>query len=188
VRHSNVKTSTIIKSSELATRKKSVGGDYMREFLKGLELDKETIDTIMAEYGKNVQGLREQLDDYKSQVDNYKSQVTELNGKIEESTKSLENLQTLTDENKNLKADITLNGANVKKEFMKFVRSEVLSKVDDKTDLTKALDEYKKDNPQYFGDVQVKKVETSPSLNSGVSQQITTNNIMNDLIRNGKNS
>ena len=26
----------------------------MREFLKGLELDKETIDTIMAEYGKSV--------------------------------------------------------------------------------------------------------------------------------------
>ena len=33
----------------------------MREFLKGLDLDKETIDTIMAEYGKNVQGLKEQI-------------------------------------------------------------------------------------------------------------------------------
>lgn len=32
----------------------------MREFLKGLELDNETIDTIMAEYGKKVNGLREE--------------------------------------------------------------------------------------------------------------------------------
>ena len=30
-----------------------------RELLEGLELDKETIDTIMAEYGKTTQGLRE---------------------------------------------------------------------------------------------------------------------------------
>lgn len=167
----------------------------MREFLKGLELDKETIDTIMAEYGKNVQAIKEQVDDYKTKLDNYKTQVKgykdqieELNGKVEESTKSLENLQALTDENKNLKADMQLNSANVKKEFSKFVRSEVLSKVDDKTDLAKALEDYKKENPQYFGDVQVKKVETSPSLNSGVTQQVTTNSIMNDIIRNVKNN
>lgn len=32
----------------------------MREFLKGLELDNDTIDTIMAEYGKKVNGLREE--------------------------------------------------------------------------------------------------------------------------------
>mgnify|MGYP006908844375 CR=1 FL=1 len=35
----------------------------MREFLKGLELDEETIDTIMAEYGKNVTRYKEALDD-----------------------------------------------------------------------------------------------------------------------------
>ena len=31
----------------------------MREFLKGLDLDKETIDTVMAEHGKLVTGLKE---------------------------------------------------------------------------------------------------------------------------------
>lgn len=60
----------------------------MREFLKGLELDKETIDTIMAEYGKNVQGLREQRDEYKAKAD-------ELEAKFNESSKAQEELEAL---------------------------------------------------------------------------------------------
>lgn len=60
----------------------------MREFLKGLELDKETIDTIMAEYGKNVQGLREQLDEYKTKAN-------ELELKFKESSNAQEELEAL---------------------------------------------------------------------------------------------
>lgn len=37
----------------------------MREFLKGLDLDKETIDSVMAEYGKNVQNYKETVEDLK---------------------------------------------------------------------------------------------------------------------------
>lgn len=159
----------------------------MREFLKGLDLDKETIDTIMAEYGKNVTGLKEQIEDYKKQVSSYEEQVKDLNSKVEESAESLKNLETITNENKDLKADIQLNGVNVKKEFSKFVRSEVMSRVDDKTDFSKALEGYKKENPQFFGDVVVKKVQTSPSLNGGTPPE-TTNTIMNDIIRGVKNN
>lgn len=159
----------------------------MREFLKGLDLDKETIDTIMAEYGKNVTGLKEQIEDYKKQVSDFEGQVKDLTEKNEKNEESLKNLETLTNENKDLKADIQLNGVNVKKEFSKFVRSEVMSRVDDKTDFSKALEGYKKENPQFFGDVQVKKVQTSPSLNGGTPPE-TTNTIMNDLIRSVKNN
>lgn len=67
----------------------------MREFLKGLELDKETIDTIMAEYGKNVQGLREQLDEYKNKVGEYETKINELTEKSEDSSKLQEELETL---------------------------------------------------------------------------------------------
>lgn len=160
----------------------------MREFLKGLELDKETIDTIMAEVGKHHTGLKEQIEELKGKVGEYESQIKELNGIIEKDKDDLKNLELLTNENKDLKADIELNGANVKKEFNKFVRSEVLSKVDDSTDFIKALESYKKENPQYFGDVQVTKVQTSPNLNVGVDQPKSTNNIMNDVIRGIKNS
>ena len=154
----------------------------MREFLRGLELDQETIDTIMAEHGKHLTGLKEQVDDYKKQVEDYKSQINELNGKVEESNKSLENLQTLTNENKDLKAQIQMSDSNVKKEFMKFVTSEVNSKVNDDVDFATALNDYKKENPQYFGDTQIKKVQSSPELNGGVKPQ-TTNDIMNNLLR-----
>ena len=64
----------------------------MREFLKGLELDKETIDTIMAEHGKLITEAREQIMDLTDQVRNYETQLNE-------SSESLKNLQTLTDEN-----------------------------------------------------------------------------------------
>ena len=155
----------------------------MREFLKGLDLDKETIDSIMAEHGKHLTGLKEQVESYKTEVASYKTTIDELNGKIEESNKSLENLQTLTNENKDLKAEIQMNGSNVKPEFSKFVRSEVMANVNDETDFATALENYKKSSPQYFGETVVKKVQTSPSLNAGGNQPQTTNQVMNDFIR-----
>lgn len=157
----------------------------MREFLKGLELDKETIDTIMAEVGKNHQGLKEQIEDYKTKCSEYETKVKELNGKIEENSKSLENLQTITNENKDLKAELQMSGSNVRKEFSKFVRSEVMGNVNDETDFATALDNYKKENPQYFGETMVKKVQSSPNL-AGGQQPTTTNTIMNNLLRGGR--
>ena len=52
--------------------------------------------------------------------------------------------------------------------------------VNDTTDFEKALKDFKKENPQYFGEVVVKKVQSSPNLNGGASQGQTTNSIMND--------
>ena len=46
-----------------------------REFLEGLELDKETIDTIMAEYGKSTQGLREERDNLKTQINDANKEI-----------------------------------------------------------------------------------------------------------------
>ena len=51
-----------------------------REFLKGLDFDSETIDTIMAEYGKNMTGLKETNEQLKDKN-------KELEGKIAESAK-----------------------------------------------------------------------------------------------------
>lgn len=158
----------------------------MREFLKGLELDATIVDQIMAEYGKKfnesnddkdvINALKKQVKDLNKEIEGYKTT-------IEDNKKSLENLEVLTNENKDLKADIQLNGTNVKKEFSKFVRNEVLSMVDDETDFTEALESYKKENPQYFGDVQITKVQTSPNLNIGGEKPQSTNNVMNDIIR-----
>ncbi len=67
----------------------------MRDFLKGLDLDKETIDTIMAEYGKNVQGLKEQIDDYKGKVTNYETKINELSSKAKTNEDTLKELEDL---------------------------------------------------------------------------------------------
>ena len=153
----------------------------MREFLKGLDLDKELIDTIMAEHGKHITGLKEQ-------VDEYKTKVSELTSKIDENTKSLENLQSVTSERDDLKAQLQMSNSNVKKEFSKFVTSEIMAQVNDDHDFASVLETYKKDNPQYFGDTIVKKVQSSPSLNTGGNQAPTSNDIMNDIIRGAKNN
>ena len=49
----------------------------MREFLKGLDLDAETINTIMAEYGKNFTELKEERDKLKDENKSLKSEVEE---------------------------------------------------------------------------------------------------------------
>lgn len=155
----------------------------MREFLKGLELDEETIDTIMAEYGKNVTRYKEAIDDYKNQVNSYEDTIKDLNSKVETNSKNLEDLQSLKDENKDLHAQLQMSGQNVKDEFSKFVKNEVLSMVDDNTDFETALSSYKEEHPQYFGETQVIKTSSSPSLVND-NQPKSTNNIMNDIIRN----
>lgn len=155
----------------------------MREFLKGLDFDAETIDTIMAEHGKYLTGLKEQVENYKQEIEGYKTQINELNETISKNDESLKNLETLTNENKDLKAEIQLGGSNVKKEFKKFVTSEVMANVNDNTDFATALNNYKKENPQYFGETVIKKVQSSPNLNHGGNQATTTNDIMNNILR-----
>ena len=160
----------------------------MREFLKGLELDDELVDTIMAEHGKHLTKLKEQNEEYKTKIEKYDTQIAELNNTIESKSKDLENYQNVTNENRDLKAKIQMSDSNVKKEFSKFVTSEVLAKVDDKHDFASVLEDYKKENPQYFGESVVNKVQTSPTLNGGnTNQPQTTNSIMNNLLRNGTN-
>lgn len=95
---------------------------------------------------------------------------------------------SLANQVKSLEAQLKVSGSDVKKEFSKFVTSEVMGLVNDTTDFDTALKNFKKDNPQYFGEVVVKKVQSSPNLNGGTSQNQTTNSIMNDIIRNARNN
>lgn len=59
----------------------------MRDFLKGLDFDKETIDSIMAEYGKLVQGLKETNEELTGKVNTYEAEIKIL----KESSKDDEN-------------------------------------------------------------------------------------------------
>lgn len=73
----------------------------MREFLKGLELEKEVIDSIMAEYGKIITEEKEKVQEYKDKVSTYEAKIEELNSKVsntEEIQKELEELRTRKNE------------------------------------------------------------------------------------------
>lgn len=79
----------------------------MREFLKGLDLDKETIDTIMAEHGKLITEAKEKTQELESKVKDYESKIGELSSKAEDNTKVQEELD-------NLKKSIAENEAKAK--------------------------------------------------------------------------
>lgn len=101
----------------------------MREFLKGLELDSELIDTIMAEHGKLVTKDKEELQTLKSQMkelkensknaDELQKQVDELikaneereaKQKAEEEDKILTNSINAIFEGKEFTSDYARNG------------------------------------------------------------------------------
>lgn len=124
----------------------------------------------------------EKSEDYKS-FQEWKKNNQNDSEKIIELQNSVDNL---TKENNLLKATNKVAKSEVKPEFLKFVTSEVMSMVNETTDFDTALKNYKKENTQYFGEVVVKKVQTSPTLAGGTKPQ-TTNDIMNSLLRGTKN-
>ena len=67
----------------------------MREFLRGLELDKETIDTIMAEHGKLITEAKEKTQELENKVKDYESKIGELSSKAETNAKVQEELDKL---------------------------------------------------------------------------------------------
>ena len=91
--------------------------------------------------------------------------------------------EQLKKENTLLKATNEVAKSDVKPEFLKFVTSEVMQLVNDTTDFETALKNYKKNNSQYFGEIVVKKTQSSPNLSNGGEKAITTNDIMNNLLR-----
>ena len=67
--------------------------------------------------------------------------------------------------------------------LLKFVTSEVMTQTNETTSFENALKNYKKENPQYFGEIVIKKVQSSPNLTGGVPKETTTNDIMNSILR-----
>ena len=66
-----------------------------RDFLRGLELDKETIETIMYEYGKLTTEAKEKTQELENKVKEYEAKIEELSSKAETNTKVQEELDTL---------------------------------------------------------------------------------------------
>lgn len=111
--------------------------------------------------------------DWKKSNQNDSEKITELETSNSNKDKEI----------RDLKAQLKLKDSDVKPEFSNFIKSEVLNMVNDTTDFETALKNYKKENPQYFGEVVVKKVQSSPNLNGGAKPQ-STNDLVNNALRN----
>ena len=61
-----------------------------------------------------------------------------------------------------LNAQIAVNNSDDKKEFTRFITSEVLNMVDENTDFEQALKLFKRNNPQYFGETVIRKIQSAP--------------------------
>lgn len=82
-----------------------------REFLKELGLSDEQIDKVMAEHGKSVNSVKDELE----KVKEFKQQVEELQGQLKERDKQLEELSKKAQGNEELTAEINkLKEANEK--------------------------------------------------------------------------
>ena len=156
-----------------------------REFLEGLELDRETVDTIMAEYGKTTQGLREAKDTLKTQLDNV---TNEFKNYKEETSNYSQQIETLTNENGNLKNQLSdyeytdeLRKSNVDEKYNDFLKHEAKKGMNENTDFKTSLNKFLEKNPQYKKQENVRRVNSSFSM-SGSNVTQSSNATMNNSI------
>lgn len=98
----------------------------MRDFLKGLDLDKETIDSIMAEYGKNLQGLKETNEDLTKKVNTYESELKTLKENSQNDENWKEKFEALDTKIKNQEAE------NKKKQEDEILTNNIITAFGDK--------------------------------------------------------
>lgn len=148
-----------------------------REFLEGLGLEKETIDKIMTENGKDINREKEKADGYKSQLDTAKetlkgfegvdvaklqSEITKLNTDL--ANKDAEHAKALADRDFN--DMVTRYAAEYKahdvKAVLPFLDSEKLkASKNQEADVKAAFEEIKKDKAYLFADTKVPRVISS---------------------------
>ncbi len=136
----------------------------------------EELDTIIEKRIARDRRTRENTPEFKAFKEWESSQKTadEKNSELQK------NYDNALSELAILKAEKKVLNANCQNEFAEFVASKVLAMGDD---FENNLADYKKDNPQYFGETVVKKVATSPSLTGTAATGNTTNDKMNSVLR-----
>jgi len=118
--------------------------------------------------------------EWKKTNQNDSEKIKELQAEVK---KIKEEKSTLNKEYQQLVNTQKVKDSDAKPDFVRFITSEVTSKIDETNDFDTVLKKFKSENPQYFGEVVIKKVQTSPKLNNNNGAS-TTNSIMNDIIRN----
>lgn len=146
---------------------------------------KYTVEDVNNSYKAGVKKARAELEEsesYKKYQDWVKSNQNDSE-RIKELEGIIANKDNEISQYKIKEQNSLLEKSEVKEEFIEFVKSEVIKNIDDTTDFETALENYKKEKPQFFGEKVIKKVQSSPVM-AGGTQPKTTNDIMNSFIRN----
>lgn len=137
------------------------------------------------------------ISEYKSiaEYSNLKRKLEEANNKLSEYTNlnnELSDLRTKHDEvyklyedSKKYKYKLEVIQAGINDKFADFVVSEVQGKTNGKKDFTKALEEYKTENPQFLNsndNKPVLNISTTPNIGNKTELN-DMNKLMNDYIR-----
>lgn len=163
----------------------------MREFLRGLDLDEEMVDCIMAEHGKLMTKNVEKINSLTEQYNNLQSQYNTLanDNSYDSYRMQLEDLEdrykTLNNEYTNYQHLAKVKEANVNPEFSEFVANQVNDMVTDEKSYDDCLKEYLENNKQYIKadtSKQFMKVGSSVNLSGGTQSPQTPNAVFNDLI------
>ncbi len=154
----------------------------MREFLRGLELDEETIDTIMAEHGKLVTKLKEENSNLKDKMKEHEVKIKELEELSSDSQKIQEELEKYRTEEKERKLMSEFEEAFKGKQFVndftkKAIFDEVKKQLENEENKDKTIKDLTelvvKDKEGLFIE---DKQEKQPFSSNGVpTQKIATN-------------
>lgn len=159
------------------------------EDLQARGLTQEQIDYVMAEYGKELNGIKQDRDNYKTQLTAAQTtlksfegvNVQELQGKIIQLTADLANKETelqkqIADRDFNDLLKATAEGYKPRnlKAVMPFLDVEKLKgSKNQEADIKAALDAVKKDNAYLFQDVSIPRVVSSTPGPGGAATEDT---------------
>ena len=167
----------------------------MREFLKGLGFDEETINSIMSEHGKLMEGLKSKIEkdteDIKSQleearkslksfegvdVNNLQAEIAKLNQSLKDKDDEYNAKIAERDFNDLLNGAITAKGGKNIKGIIANLDIETLkASKNQKDDIETALEAFKKDNDYLFSSEEPIKNPVGPTGNQSGNGNLDDN-------------
>ena len=90
-------------------------------------LDKDQVNTIMAEFGKSVNGLKEQVDTLTAERDNYKNQVENGNKQLDEMKANIKDNDELKSQIADLQGQLKESQENAKAELLSVKKNNAIN-------------------------------------------------------------
>lgn len=98
-----------------------------RKTLEEMGLDKDQVNTIMAEFGKSVNGLKEQVDTLTAERDSFKKQVDNSNKQLDEMKANIKDNDELKSQIADLQGQLKESQENAKAELLSVKKNNAIN-------------------------------------------------------------